>query len=74
MEHNPEESGNGKMGDHQGMTPPSFSLHEPPEGSIPISLKVGTYERLNNHRGEHESFNSLIKRILEEWETRGVNT
>ena len=38
------------------------------EGNIPIQLKVGTYERLNLHKKENESFNSVIKRILDEWE------
>ena len=43
-----------------------------PEGNIPINLKVSVYERLNLHKKEAESFSSVIKRILDEWEVRGA--
>ena len=43
-----------------------------PEGNIPINLKVSVYERLNLHKREGESFNSVIKRILDEWEKIGA--
>jgi len=47
------------------MTPNFFSGSE---GHIPINIKSSTYDRLKIHKKEHESWNSLIRRILDEWE------
>lgn len=41
------------------------------EGNIPVVVKVSTYDRIKLHKRENESFNSVIKRILDEWELSG---